>query len=206
MTTLAATTTRNGGAQYVIAMKGHPGSGKSTLASAIATELRCPLLDKDDIRGCTAAVQAVIPDATVASSLCNELSYSVLWKMTETQLRLGVGVVVDSPLSFRRHFDRVSQVAAAADSRLLVIECQPGDAAEWRRRLERRGFDERRAGAFRHKPETWEELQKLVDGYEGCCDFDTDPVPKLVVDTTMPQGALDAVSGIRRWVSSGNLN
>ncbi|KAF3789153.1 hypothetical protein EJ110_NYTH07259 [Nymphaea thermarum] len=209
MTTIAATTTAttsNGGPCYVIAMKGHPGSGKSTLAGAIAADLRCPLLDKDDIRDCTAAVQAAIPDTTTAASLCNELSYSVLWQLTETQLRLGLGIVVDCPLSRRRHFDRVSQVATAAGSRLLVVECRPGDAAEWRRRLERRGSEERDRDVFRHKPATWEELQGLVDGYEGCWDYNTNPIPKLVVDTTAPHGTVDAVSVVRRWVNTGNLD
>lgn len=167
-------------APVVVAMKGHPGTGKSTLARAIAASLRCPLLDKDDVRDCTLPVDQLLRHHSGGTALLNDLSYQVLWRMTETQLRLGLSVVVDSPLSRRAHLDSLREAAGVAAARVVVVECRPGDEAEWRRRLEERG---RSAGEW-HKPATWGDLEALLDRYGGGADYDLGGVPRLVVDTT----------------------
>ena len=115
----------------VVAMKGHPGSGKSTAARAIATALCCPLLDKDDVRDCMLPLEGL-----AAAGLLNDLSYAVLWRMAERQVRLGLSVVIDSPLSRRSHLDMLTRLAGVL---VVVVECRPGDNEEWRRRLESRG-------------------------------------------------------------------
>ncbi|KAG5053301.1 hypothetical protein AAZX31_02G266500 [Glycine max] len=158
----------------IIAMKGHPGSGKSTLAKSIASSLRIPLLDKDDVKDCTQPLLLTSP-----ATLLNDLSYDAIWHIASTQLRLGLSVLLDSPLSRRAHLDRLLHLAASASARLLVIECRPGNHREWRRRLEARG-----GGGGGHKPGTWEELETLLEGYGGCTEYDVGDVPKLVVDTT----------------------
>ncbi|CAD5186720.1 unnamed protein product [Musa acuminata subsp. malaccensis] len=172
----------------IVAMKGHPGTGKSTLARAISAALACPLLDKDDVRDCTLPVQHALSDtgtAVAAAGLLNDLSYSVIWRLAATQLRLGLSVVVDSPLSRRAHLDRLLDLAhGAAAAGVVVVECRPKDAAEWRRRLEARGAAAGSGEEGWHKPGTWEDLQRLLEGYQGCTDFDVSDVPRLVVDTT----------------------
>lgn len=165
----------------LIAMKGHPGTGKSTLARRLAAALRSPLLDKDDVRDCTLPLQQSSPDSSTAAAMLNDLSYSVLRKMAETQLELGLSVVVDSPLSRRSHLDSLVELAERAGARVAVVECRPGDEEEWRRRLERRGEG---SGASWHKPDTWQDLIGLVQGYEGCAEYDVGPVPRIVLDTT----------------------
>ncbi|TKY57185.1 hypothetical protein E2542_SST21631 [Spatholobus suberectus] len=159
----------------IIAMKGHPGSGKSTLAKSIASALRIPLLDKDDVKDCTLPLRLTSPH-----SLLNDLSYDAIWQIASTQLRLGLSVLLDSPLSRRAHLDRLRRLAASSAARLLVVECAPSDHREWRRRLEERGG----GGGGGHKPVSWEELQKLLEGYGGCTEYDVGDVPKLVLDTT----------------------
>ncbi|VAH46406.1 unnamed protein product [Triticum turgidum subsp. durum] len=158
-------------------MKGHPGSGKSTVARAIASSLRCPLLDKDDVRDCTLHLER----AAAGSGILNDLSYAVLWRLAERQLRLGLSIVVDSPLSRRAHLDALARLPAAL---VIIVECRPGNQDEWRRRLEERGGVLADDGW--HKPKTWADLERLVEGYQGCTNYDIGDVPRIVVDTTDP--------------------
>lgn len=177
----------------IIAMKGHPGTGKSTLAKAIAAALRRPLLDKDDIRDATFPLSSATPAAVL-----NALSYDALWRVASTQLRLGLSVVVDSPLSRRDHLDNLLRIAGGAH-RVLIVECRPSDQTEWRRRLENRGSE---GGGGWHKPATWKVLEHLLEGYGGCTEYDVDEVAKLVVDTTRPGGVEGLLSSVLDFIES----
>uniref|UniRef100_A0A0A9DPI7 Uncharacterized protein n=1 Tax=Arundo donax TaxID=35708 RepID=A0A0A9DPI7_ARUDO len=122
--------------------------------------------------------------------MLNELSYAVLWRVAERQVRLGLSVVIDSALSRRAHLDALTSLPAAL---VVIVECRPGDE-EWRQKLEERGA----AVAFCrsdgwHKPKTWGELQKLVEGYQGCTDYDIGDMPRIVVDTTDPTVDAEAI-------------
>lgn len=188
----------------IIAMKGHPGTGKSTLAQSIASALKFPLLDKDDVLDCTLPLQRSLepsPDGDhgPANSLLNDLSYRAIWQIASTQLRLGLGVVLESPLSRRAHLDRLLQLASAHGARVVIVECKPKDEAEWRRRLERRGQAE---GASWHKPATWRDIERLLEGYAGCTEYDMGGVPRIVVDTTASVGVEELVSGVVEFICS----
>lgn len=159
----------------IIAMKGHPGSGKSTLAKSIASALKIPLIDKDDVKDCTLPLQLTSP-----ASLLNDLSYDAIWQIASTQLTLGLGVILDSPLSRSSHLDRLRRLSVSSAARLVIIECRPADRDLWRRRLEERA----RGGGEGHKPATWKDLEKLLESYGGCTEYDVGDVPRLVVDTT----------------------
>lgn len=185
--------------QIIIAMKGHPGTGKSTLAHSIAKAFKCPLIDKDHFRDCTKALQEALNLATpdTASKLLNDLSYEVIWQVALTQLSLRLSVVIDSPLSRQTYFDRLIQLAAETNARLVVVECKPKDETEWRRRLELRGAAD---GSSWHKPNTWQDIERLLDGYAGCWDYDVGEVPKLVLDTTAKLGVEEMVSSVLEFV------
>ncbi|KAH8515549.1 hypothetical protein H0E87_004132 [Populus deltoides] len=160
------------GVPVIIAMKGHPGTGKSTLASSLASSLKIPLIDKDDVRDCTIA---------------------------STQLRLGLSVIIDSPLSRRAHLDRLVQVASSTGSLLVIVECKPLDEGVWRRRLEQRGKGDQ---ASWHKPSTWQDLERLLEGYGGSTDYDIGDVPKIVLDTSVAVSVDELVSRVVDFVVS----
>lgn len=181
----------------IIAMKGHPGTGKSTVARSLAAALHCPLIDKDDARDSTLTLQLSCP--TLPPNLLNDLSYNVVFRIAATQLGLGLGVVVDSPLSRRAHLDRLQELAEGARARLFVVECKPEDEAEWRRRLELRGKGEAASG---HKPATWRDMERLLEGYGGCTEYDVGDVEKMVLDTTADVGVGELVSAVLRFIDS----
>ncbi|XP_073047675.1 uncharacterized protein [Primulina eburnea] len=186
----------------IIAMKGHPGTGKSTIARAVAKTLRCPLIDKDHFRDGTQRIQQalMLSSPSTANSLLNDISYEAMWRVTSTQIGLGLSVVVDSPLSRRAHLDRLLDLACQNGARLIVVECRAGDEDEWRRRLEARG---RVAEAEKwHKPATWGELERLLEGYGGCWDYDVGEVGKLVLDTTASVDVSEMVSIVIQFLSS----
>lgn len=90
----------------LLLLKGQPGSGKSTLAVALARALRWPLVDKDDARSAFQPLLAAHPGVD-----WNELSYAVLWRVVETQLRCGLSLIIDCPLARRPLFDRAAALA-----------------------------------------------------------------------------------------------
>jgi len=183
------------GISVIVAMKGHPGSGKSTIARSLAQALKWPLLDKDDVRDSTLPIQNLIPSSS-AGGLLNDLSYAVIWKMAETQLELGSSVVIDSPLSRPHLFHQIAALAARHGALLLLVECRAVDSQEWKRRLE----DRARASPSWHKPSSWEALQELVEGYQGCCEYDTGATMRLVVDTTAKVEGETIAEEVLNWV------
>lgn len=127
-------------------MKGHPGCGKTTVSRGIASALHCPVVDKDDIRDCSMDLECPCVMACTCESKTfnftshklNTLSYVVMWRVTQTQLELGLDVVVDSPLERPGLFDRAVQLAQQYGALLVIVECYSGDNRIWKERLESR--------------------------------------------------------------------
>lgn len=153
----------------LIAMKGHPGTGKSTLAQALAHRLGLPLLDKDDVK-----------DHTLHLPEGNALAYAITWQIVETQLRQGLSVVADTPLSYPEDFAAVLALVARRQANWLVVETQLAEA-EWRQRL-----DGRTPADSTHKVRGWAAMQELLARYNDCWRFPIDPAHHLVIDTALP--------------------
>ena len=150
-----------------VVLKGHPCTGKSTLANDLARRLRCPLLDKDDIKSVLHGDPSVVEDA-------NGLSLRILWSVLRTQLSKGLTCVVDTTLSKASHLNEVKQASDACSAKLLVVECFMSDQRVWRLRLEKRVAREQNDGssfANDHKPQSWEELQSLLSSYSGSFEY-----------------------------------
>ena len=143
----------------LILLKGHPGCGKSTLAKRIAFSLRCPLIDKDVSRDSLDGL------SSVSRNELNVISYDIMLGYVAAQLQLGLTVVCDSPLSRIELFHRAVSIceAKSAKSRIVLIEVKCLNEATWMHRLESRGREQ----LDTHKPKTWNELQVLINSYEG---------------------------------------
>ena len=111
---------------------GLPGTGKSTLASNLARERRALYLRIDTI-------EQVLRDSQIP--LRGPEGYSVAYRVTADNLRLGLEVVADSvnPLDLTR--DAWRQVAEGAGVPFVEIEVICSDQAEHRSRVESRVTD-----------------------------------------------------------------
>jgi predicted kinase len=174
--------------QVLLLMKGYPATGKSTLACALAQCLRWPLLDKDDIKDFTVD----LPDG-------NALAYRILWQMVRRQLRLGLSVIADSPLSYPEGYAVGQAMAAESGARLLVVEVQL-DEKLWRRRLDARPRSE-----STHKIAGWGAMQRQLAAYAGCDQYPIAPEHHLVLDGALPAGRLCDFVRARLGLTSTNL-
>ena len=157
----------------LIAMKGHPATGKSNVAAALARRLRCPLIDKDDIK-----------DHLLDTSGANERAYAVMWQIAGVQLALRLNVIAVSPLSYPFTYAAAQALAARHRSHLLIVETQLAEE-EWKRRLENR-----RPGYSTHKISGWAAMQEMLRQYDGCWQYPIAAEQYLVLDTAQPLKSL----------------
>ena len=131
--------------RFLVLMKGFPATGKSLLAQNLSRVLQCPLIDKDDIK-----------DFTLGIANANELAYAIMWSVTARQLRQGLSVIVDSPLTYPHQFGAGSALASKFGAGLLVVETWLPEET-WRQRLEARDRCE-----SEHKIAGWNAMQEML--------------------------------------------
>jgi predicted kinase len=173
----------------LIAMKGHPATGKSNVAAALARRLRCPLIDKDDIK-----------DHVLDLADANDRAYAIMWQIAGVQLALRLNVIAVSPLSYPWGYAAAQEVAARHRAHLFVVETQLHEE-EWKRRL-----NARRPGYSTHKISGWEAMQEMLRKYDGCWQYPIDPQQHVVLDTAQPLKALvnqvmERIDEVRRPVT-----
>jgi adenylate kinase family enzyme len=182
-------------APFAVVLKGHPCTGKSSFAKKLCKRLRCPLIDKDDIKGVFEMQREKLNKQV--SDAANTLSLDVMWSLLAKQLSLGLHCVLDTTLSRPSHLLRARRVSTAHAAKVLVVECFVSDQAVWKERLGKRVSEERKekeeedtrngsegvsegvggAPSLRltsdcHKPQSWSELRDLISSYGGSSSYD----------------------------------
>src|SRR5205807_1185731 len=108
-------------------MRGFPGTGKSTIARAIAAALHAPLIDRDILRQKAVDLFGNLPQI-------GRFSYELMFALVEEQLRLGLSVVVDTPLTYRTTYEQAKELARSFQTPMLVVHCQCPPEVQRRRR------------------------------------------------------------------------
>jgi len=150
-----------------IVMRGYPGTGKSTIARAIATALHAPLIDRDIIR-------QVAVDILEDQPRIGRFSYELMFALIREQLRLGLSVVVDTPLTYRITYEQAQELARSFGIPMLVVHCQCPPEVQKRRLEGRKG----KVSEFQITSwQEWEQWKPRFEEFEdrGC-----------VIDTSHP--------------------
>jgi predicted kinase len=118
-------------ANTLVIFSGLPGTGKSSLAGRLARELRWPLLGIDDVAG------EVPPDADFHFW---DGRIQALLAVVETQLDLGLSVIVDSVFmgADRLHAQGLARKYGAA---FRPVYCFVSDEDAWEERVTKRAAD-----------------------------------------------------------------
>lgn len=101
----------------LLLLKGYPGCGKSTVGNSLAKHLKIPIIDKDDAKDSLMLLKEKINDEIIL----NDLSYEIMFSSASRQLSNGLSVLVDSPLSKERHFNRALDLAKTVSSCQMTI-------------------------------------------------------------------------------------
>ena len=166
----------------LVIFSGLPGTGKSTLADRLARQLRRPLLCMDDV-----AVD--VPEN--AGNEFWDIQITALLNLVETQLKLGLDVIVDSVFMNKdRH--HAQELAQKNNIRFLPIYVYISDDKVWKERVTTR-FDQS------NNPDvaTWKRIQQQRQHFR-----EWEPDTALFIDSLHPiddnfQRVLDFVTSWR---------
>ena len=150
-----------------IVMRGYPGTGKSTVARAIATSLHAPLIDRDIIRQMAVDIFGDLPRV-------GHFSYELMFALTREQLRLGLSVVVDTPLTYHTTYEQSKELAREFHTPMLVVHCVCPPEVQKRR------LEGRKGKVSEFQITSWEEWEQWKPRFE---DFDDGG---CVIDTSNP--------------------
>lgn len=157
---------------------GAPGSGKTTLARRLASELRLPLLAKDDLKE-TLYEQLGAPDQA-ASQRLGLAALTLLRQTAERLLVAGVSVLIEA--NYQRGLSEPDLRPLLDLAHGVLIHCEGDPQTIVRRYLDRAARGERHAGHF--DAEALPRLHELLA--RGAYEPLDLSVPILRVGTTAP--------------------
>jgi predicted kinase len=163
----------------LIAFSGLPGTGKTTISRQLAARLAAVYIRVDTI-------EQAIRNAGVLAQDVGTAGYNVAIALAETNLGLGLVVIVDSvnPVAESRAAFRA--IAKKNGKRLTDVEIICSDKAEHRRRVETRTTD-----IPGHMLPSWDAVQTH--------DYEPWLTPRLLIDTSATEPG-DAVAIIEQHV------
>eukprot|EP01084_Bolivina_argentea_P249761 418261_1 len=143
----------------LILLKGYSCIGKSALSIELA-KLLCDtsVLCKDDILDALLPLQQDILNINV-----NDYCYPILWKLADTQLRLQLNVIIDSPLGRQQLFKDCLQNIKPGIARVVLIHCIMKNNKEWERRTQKRKKEQEMMNDLYKRPTDW---KKNLEYYE----------------------------------------
>lgn len=147
---------------------GLPGAGKSTLAAAVAEVMPVVSLRVD-------AIESAMWKHNIPSEQSGRAAYSIMHVIAGPHLQRKQTVVADAVSSVEAARAGWVATAEAYGAELRVVEVICPDAAEHRRRVERRSND---LPGFTLP--TWEQVERVSGEYEPRHD------DRLVIDSTRP--------------------
>ena len=113
--------------------RGKAATGKTTLSSMLARELSIPIIRKDDV------VDALKMTETADKDLVNnKVCYNILSKIIQTNLDLGIDMILDIALGDRNNFKIFSERLNFRDNDVISFFVTCSDENEWCRRHEER--------------------------------------------------------------------
>lgn len=112
--------------------RGKAATGKTTLSHMLAKELLTPIICKDDV------IDALKMTESTEGGVNNRVCYNILHKIIQTNLYLGVDLILDIALGDRAHFKTFSDRLDFKGSQIISFFVTCSDENEWRRRHEER--------------------------------------------------------------------
>jgi predicted kinase len=173
---------------FLVIVAGAPGSGKTTLAQRLASEIRLPLLMRDELKEILYETLGV-PDRQRSVEL-GAASYQLLYSVAGRLLQAGVGAVLESV--FRRNLSEPGLRPLVSASNAVLVHCGGDPATIIRRYRERAERGERHPG--HHDADVLDQIrEQLVARQFEPPELD---LPLVRVDTTTESGYLPALPDI----------
>lgn len=113
----------------IIILRGKAATGKTTLANMLAIDLAIPIIRKDDI------VDGLKMNGNVDKNIVNnEICYNILYKVIQTNLDLGVSMILDIALGDRKNAEWFFSRLDFHKSNIMRFFIDCSDEIEWKRR------------------------------------------------------------------------